>query len=431
MGCLDIVRGRVSDTIVDWRYTATAIDMTNNPQSHTQTADSVADDSLMYRPPERDEEPEVTFGDIMQRIREAFSGIPGFGGDDDGPSRDDDGGSSGRGGRSGGVIVLILIPVAAIVWLATGVYTVGPEEQAALRTFGRFVAIADQGLHWHWPGPVGTRNVVAVTNTRRLELGFRSSANGSTTPVQIESEMITGDENIVDVQVVVQYRISNLRSFLFEVDDPGDPDRDVIPGNPDGETLRDITETAVRQVVGARNIDDVLTTEKEQVQASILDKMRQLTRDYNTGIDVLQVLLQNVNPPAEVQDAFEDVVRAREDRERDINLAEAYEAAQIPQATGAAAQIVEEADGFKRGRIERARGEAEGFEAILTGYELSPQVTRTRLYLEAVERILAGKSKIIINSGSNALPLLPLDSLSKLSGNSVTGGNTTTTGGGQ
>ena len=372
----------------------------------------------MYRPPERDEEPEVTLGDIIQRIKDAFSGVPGVGRDGD-QSRSDSERGGGRAGRSS-AIILILIPIVVIAWLATGVYTVGPEEQAALRTFGRFVAIADQGLHWHWPSPIGTRNVVAVTNTRRLELGFRSSANGtSTTPVQIESEMITGDENIVDVQVVVQYRIANLRSFLFEVDDPGDPDREIRSGLPDGETLRDIAETAVRQVVGARNIDDVLTTEKEQVQTSILEKMRGLTRDYNTGIDVLQVLLQNVNPPAEVQDAFEDVVRAREDRERDINLAEAYKASQIPQATGSAAQIVEEADGFKRGRIERARGEAEGFEAILAGYEASPNVTRTRLYLEAMERILAGKSKILLNSGSNALPLLPLDSLGTLSGNSL------------
>ncbi len=401
----------------------------SNTFKASATTERGVEDSLMYRPPERDEEPDVTLGDIMDRIRQAFSGVPGFGGDSD----EDDSSSNGEqrsstAGRRGGLLILLLIPIAAIAWLATGVYTVGPEEQAALRTFGRFVAIADQGLHWHWPGPVGTRNVVPVTNTRRLELGFRSTGNGSsTTPVQIESEMITGDENLVDVQVVVQYRISNLRDFLFEVDDPGDPDRGISPGMPDGETLRDIAETAVRQVVGARNIDDVLTTEKEQVQASILDKMRELTRDYNTGIDVLQVLLQNVNPPAEVQDAFEDVVRAREDRQRDINLAEAYKAAQIPQATGAAAQIVEEADGFKRGRIERARGEADGFNAILAGYELSPEVTRTRLYLEAMERILAGRSKIILNSESNALPLLPLDSLSTLSGTSTSN----TTAGGQ
>ena len=390
--------------------------MSNSPQA--SATDKGSDDSLMYRPPERDEETEVTFGDIMQRIREALGGVPGFGGGD-GPSRNSE--QSGGGSGRASAVVLLLIPIIAVVWLATGVYTVGPEEQGALRTFGRFVAIADQGLHWHWPSPIGVRNIVPVTNTRRLELGFRSAANGtSTTPVQIESEMITGDENIVDVQAVIQYRISNLRSFLFEVDDPGDPDRGVAAGLPEGETLRDIAETAVRQVVGARNIDDVLTTEKEQVQASVLEKMRQLSRDYNTGIDILQVLLQNVNPPAEVQDAFEDVVRAREDRERDINLAEAYKASQIPQATGAAAQIVEEADGFKRGRIERARGEAEGFEAILSSYEISPNVTRTRLYLEALERILAGTSKVVINSGSNALPLLPLDSLSTLSGGSLT-----------
>ncbi len=378
----------------------------------------------MYRPPERDDDGEVTLDDIMDRIKEMFAGIPGFGGGDGNRSQSSNGQES-RGSGRAGAFVLLIIPLAAVVWLATGVYTVSPEEQAALRTFGRFVAIADQGLHWHWPSPIGTRNIVAVTTTRRLELGFRSAPNGTgSTPVQIESEMITGDENIVDVQAVIQYRISNLRNFLFEVDDPGDPDRAVAPGLPEGETLRDIAQTAVRQVVGARNIDDVLTTEKEQVQASILDKMRELTRDYNTGIDVLQVLLQNVNPPAEVQDAFEDVVRAREDRERDINLAEAYKAAQIPQAQGSAAQIVEEAEGFKRGRIERARGEADGFEAILAGYDVAPEVTRARLYLEAMERILAGRSKIVIDSESSALPLLPLDTLSKL-----TGTQSTTTGG--
>ena len=305
--------------------------MSNSPQA--SAADKGSEDSLMYRPPERDEEPEVTFGDIMQRIKEAFSGVPGFGDDNDGRSRDDEssGGGSGAGRRSGSVIVLALIPVIAIIWLGT------VSTPSALRT-GRIADLrAIRGICAKvcigTCQPDGPATLVPVTNTRRLELGFRSTQNGSTTPVQIESEMITGDENIVDVQVVVQYRIANLEFFLFEVDDPGDPDRGIAPGNPDGETLRDIAETAVRQVVGARNIDDVLTTEKEQVQASILDKMRELASDYNTGLDVLQVLLQNVNPPAEVQDAFEDVVRAREDRERDINLAEAYEASQIPEAT--------------------------------------------------------------------------------------------------
>lgn len=383
----------------------------------------------MYRPPDQEDQQEVTLDDVMDRIRSGLSGIPGFGGDGK-PNNQNGAEKKQRSSRAGLGILVVVVIIGLAVWLGTGIYTVGPEEQAALRTFGRFQAIADQGLHWHWPAPIGTRNVVPVTNTRRMELGFRSSGNGSSvSPVPSESEMITGDENMVDVQAVVQYRISNLRDFLFEVDDPGDPERGVPAGSPEGDTLRDIAETAVRQVVGARNIDDVLTTEKEQVQTDILLKMRELASAYRTGIDVLQVLLQNVNPPADVQDAFEDVVRAREDRERDINLAEAYEASQIPQATGRAAQIVEEADGFKQGRIARARGEADGFIAILQGYEASPDVTRKRLYLEALERILADRAKVVLPSELNALPLLPLDSLGTLSGPSSTSAGSSSTSG--
>jgi len=259
-----------------------------------------------------------------------------------------------------------------------------------------------------------------------MELGFRSGADGFTVAQSVTSEslMITGDENIVDVQAVVQYRISDLQSFLFEVDDPGDTDRGIPAGRPDGRTLRDIAETALRQAVGSRNIDDVLTTEKEQVQTQVLLKMRQLAADYKTGIDVVQVLLQNVNPPLEVQSAFEDVVRAREDRERLINLAQAYEASEIPKATGEAAKITEAAEGFKQGRIARAQGEADGFDAILEGYLLSPDITRQRLYLEAVEEILPGVTKFIL-SDSGVLPFLPLDG--STSGSGVVAG----TGGGQ
>ncbi|HAG54844.1 MAG TPA: FtsH protease activity modulator HflK [Dehalococcoidia bacterium] len=222
-----------------------------------------------------------------------------------------------------------------------------------------------------------------------------------------ESLMITADVNIVDVQAVIQYKISNLPNFLFNVDDPGDVDRGIPAGQPDGRTLRDIAESALRQVVGSRNIDDVLTTEKEQVQTDVLFIMRQLTQEYESGIDVLQVLLQNVNPPLEVQSAFEDVVRAREDKERLINLAEAYQASEIPKAIGEAAKVTEAAEGFKTGRIARAQGEADGFEAILEGYLLSPDVTRQRLYLEAMEEVLPGITKFIL-SDSGVLPFLPL-----------------------
>jgi membrane protease subunit HflK len=354
------------------------------------TEDTRVADNKMYRPPQQ-EETQLSFDEIIERLRASLPKLPGIGG-----------------GSLFGIIFLVMI-VIAIVWAGTGFYTVGPDEQAVLRFFGKKSGTASGGLHWYYPAPIGKRNVVAVTTTRRLELGFRSGADGFTVAQSVtnESLMITKDVNIVDVQAVVQYKISNLTDFLFNVDDPGDADRGIPAGQPDGRTLRDIAESALRQVVGSRNIDDVLTTEKEQVQTEVLLIMRQLAKDYESGIDVLQVLLQNVNPPLEVQSAFEDVVRAREDKERLINLAQAYEASEIPKATGEAAKVTEAAEGFKTGRIARAQGEADGFEAILEGYLLSPDVTRQRLYLEAMEEVLPGVTKFIL-SDSGVLPFLPL-----------------------
>ena len=357
--------------------------------SESQRNAGVRDDK-MYRPPQQ-EEPPVTLRDIWGRLKGGLPSLPGFG------------------GSTIGLIIFLIIAVAAVIWLATGFYTVGPDQEAAIRTFGRFTGTSAAGLHWYWPAPIGTRNVVRVTTTRRLELGFRSAVErlGPASLQPQESLMITGDANIVDVQAVILYRISDLHDFLFEVDDPGEADRSVGRGEPDGRTLRDVAETVLRQVVGKRPIDNVLTTEKEQVQAEVLLKMKELLTAYRTGIEVQQVLLQNVNPPRDVQDAFEDVVRAREDRERTINLAEAYKADQIPKATGQARRITEDAQGFKQGRIARAQGEADGFKAILAGYRDSPGVTRQRLYLEAIEEVLPGVKKFIL-SGQGVLPLLPL-----------------------
>jgi len=306
-------------------------------------------------------------------------------------------------------LILIGIIVLAIFWAGSGVYTVGPDQQAALRMFGKFQTIQTNGLHWWWPSPIGQRDVVVTTATRQLELGFRSEGEEITQPVPYESLMITGDENLVDVQAVVQYKISDLRNYLFAVDDPGERDRGVDPGKPDGVTLRDITETALRQVVGKRNIDDVLTTQKAEVQDEVLSKMRQLTISYNTGIEVIAVRLQNVNPPVQVQDAFDDVTRAREERDRIINLADAYKESEIPRARGEAAKIIESAQAFKQGRIARAEGEAEGFKKLLEAYEKSPEVTRQRLYLEMVERVFPKFNKYIINE-AKILPLLDIES---------------------
>ena len=351
------------------------------------------EDNKMYRPPQNENKDEqINFDELFEKISSSMPKIPFFG-------------KSGK-----GPLFVIGFIIIIIFWLLSGFYTVGPDSQAALRTFGKFIGTADSGLHWHFPSPIGNRDIVAITTTRRLELGFRSGSDGFAVaqPVTNESLMITGDENIVDVQAVVQYKISDLPNYLFLVDDPGDIERGVNPGSPDGRTLRDIAESALRQVVGARNIDDVLTTEKEQVQTEVLLKMKQLTSEYETGIDVIQVLLQNVNPPKEVQAAFEDVVKAREDRDRLINLAEAYQAAEIPRSLGEAAKITEAALGFNEGRIAKAQGEADGFNAILEGYVNSPDVTKKRLYLESMEQILPGIKKFILDD-SSVLPFLPID----------------------
>lgn len=357
----------------------------------------------MYRPPDngggndggRAGREQVSLEDLIGRIRNSLPPMRFLGG----------------GGIS--LIVLIGMIVAAVIWLASGIFTVDPDEQAALRLFGRFDSTAGSGLNWWWPAPIGQRDVIQVTQTRTLELGFRSGDGGAASiQIPVEAQMITGDENIVDVGAVIQYRITDIGAYLFRVDDPGDLDRNIIAGRPDGRTLRDIAETALRQVVGARTIDDALTEGREQIQEDTRLQMQNLLNFYDTGISVISVLLQNVNPPEEVRDAFEDVVRAQEEKQQLINLAEAYQADQLPRARGEAARITEAAEGFKQGRIALAQGEAEGFKNLLEGYLNSKEVTRQRLYLEAMEDILPGTTKFVVTGevASSVLPFLPLTS---------------------
>jgi len=316
---------------------------------------------------QRQDEPEVNLEQILERIR-AFFGRFKLGG----------------GGGSIAYIILGIMVLGVVAWASTGVYTVQPGEEAVLRRFGQFNSVAGPGLHWFVPNPIGIRVVVRKDEVRRLELGFRGG-----TSVPAESLMITGDENIVDVQLLVQYDIKDTAEFLFNVVDP------------DGITMRDVAETSLRQVVGARNIDDVLTTGKEEVQSSTRIQLQSLLDTYQAGINIIQVQLQNVNPPTQVQDAFDDVVRAKEDKERIINLADAYEEEILPTARGEAARSIENAEAFKSQRVNLAKGQAERFIAILTEYRKAPDVTRQRLYLEAMEEVLPGVTKFIVDPGTD------------------------------
>ena len=335
------------------------------------------------------EEPEINLEQLLERLR-SFGKRLRIGG----------------GGGIFAVVVFGILGLALVIWLATGFYTVQPGEQAALRRLGAFDGIQGPGLHWFWPAPIGTRNTVQVEEVRRLELGVRGA-----TPVLSESLMISGDENLVDVQLLVQYDIKDLEQFLFKVVDPA------------GITIKDVAETALRQVVGARDIDDVLTIEKEAVQIDTRTQLQALLDDYQTGINVREVKLLNVFAPQQVKDAFDDVVIAKEEKERVINLADAYKEAVLPRARGEAARLRETAEGFRQERVAIATGQAERFVAILEEYNKSKEVTRQRLYLEAMEDVLSNIQKFIVanDAGGSLLQFLPLTDTTLQSPTSVEG----------
>ena len=328
----------------------------------------------------RQDEPEVNLEQILEKIR-SFN-----------PFRR--GGDEGGGGNGIAYFILGLFAVGIVFWLGTGIYTVQPGEEAVVRLVGRYYDTTEPGLHWFWPSPVGNRDVVRVDEVRRLEIGVRGNA-----PIPDEAQMITGDQNIVDVQLLVQYNIKSSQDFLFKAVDPA------------GLTIKDAAETSLRQVVGQRAIDDVLTIEKEAVQEDTRLKLQELLDLYQTGIRVTEVKLLNVRPPDQVQDAFDDVVRAREDKDRIINLADAYRESQLPLARGDAARLTEAAQAFRETRVAQATGQADRFLAVLQEYEKAPDVTRQRLYLEAMEEILPGVTKFIVDAdnGGNLLQLLPLN----------------------
>jgi membrane protease subunit HflK len=336
------------------------------------------------------DDPEINFDQLLNRIRGFFGRVPSAGRNGGGSSK-----------SKWPYLVLAVLVIAVVGWLASGLYTVNPGEQAALRLVGKFQNLNGPGLHWFWPSPIGKVDVVSVDQVQTLELGFRGDI-----PIIEESSMITGDENIVEVGLVVQYDIKDLESYLFRAVDP------------DGETLKDAAETALRQVVGSKPIDSTLIDAREEVQAETKVLLQGLLDLYETGINVREVKLQNVRPPAEVQDAFDDVVRARENREQIINLAEAYQEDIIPRARGEASKMKQAAEAYSRERTEKAEGQAGRFLSVLNEYKKSPEVTKQRLYLEAMEEILPGITKFIVDSenSGNLLQFLPLTKDNTISG---------------
>ena len=316
-------------------------------------------------------------------------------------------GLSGLGGIGPGIIVL----VALLLWLGSGIYQVDPASQGVVRIFGVPQTPVDEGLHWRPPGPIGEVNVVKVLEVKNMELGFRTIDPGPpsrTQPVPLEALMITGDTNIVDVEMIVQYRVKDIIAYLFNVSDPGISE--ITVDRPDGRTLKDATEAALRQVVGSRTLDDILTVERAAIEGQTQELLQQLLDLYGSGLHVERVQLQIVKPPQQVEAAFLDVVSAREQKEQVINQALAYEADIIPKAQGEAQQMMREAEGFKQARVAQAVGDSARFLSVLKEYQQAKDVTRTRLYLEAMGAVLPNIQKYIVdaNAGGSLLQLLPL-----------------------
>ena len=285
-----------------------------------------------------------------------------------------------------------------VIWLLTGIYVVGPDEVGVVRTFGEFTRVTQSGLNWKFPSPIETANTPKVTEVKRIEFGFRSLKNGQYRTVEKESLMLTGDENIVDVEMIVQYKIKDTVKYLFNIVEPE-------------LTVREAAEASLRTVVGRNKIDETLTTGKFTIQEETKEQVQSILDKYESGIHIVAVQLQDVSPPKEVIGAFKDVASAKEDKNRMINQAEGYRNDVIPKARGEAEAMIRDAEGFKESRIKRAEGDATKFTTILKEYKKAKSITEKRLYLETMEKVLPGIDKIIVpdKESGNMLNLLNLN----------------------
>ena len=289
------------------------------------------------------------------------------------------------------------------MWLATGIVFVNPDEEGVMLRFGKYVRSVSPGPHWNWPRPIGRTFTPTVTTVRKIEIGFRTIEAGPPAryrQVPVEALMLTGDENIVNLEFIVQYRISDAYKFLFR-----------IRG---GEKLiRDVSESAMREVIGQSLIDQALTDGKGEIQIRAQELIQKMVDSYEAGVHVVTVKLQDVDPPQAVSDAFKDVQSAQQDRERMINTARGVENKLIPEARGQAAQMTNDAEGYRESRIKEAEGEATRFKALLTEYQRAKQVTRQRLYLETMEQVLGKMNKFVMEGdlSKNTLPYLPLNEI--------------------
>lgn len=275
-----------------------------------------------------------------------------------------------------------VLGIALVLWLLTGVYKVNQDEVGVVQTFGKYTSQTQSGLNYRFPWPIQTVRTPKVTELKKVEIGFRI-VNNQVRPVRSESLMLTGDENIVDAQMIVQYNIKDPVAYLFNFTNKQ-------------LTVKEAAEASLRTVIGRHQIDEALTAGKLMIQEETKELLQTVLDNYGTGIFVAAAQLQAVGPPEQVIASFKDVASAKEDKNRMINQAEGYRNDLIPKARGEAQASIREAEGYKEARIARAQGDVAKFNAILIEYRKAKTVTKTRLFLEGMEEILQGTEKFII-----------------------------------
>ncbi|MDZ7713772.1 MAG: FtsH protease activity modulator HflK [Rhodovibrio sp.] len=320
-------------------------------------------------------------------------------------------GGSGTGGGLGGRGIALIAAVLIGIWFLSGFYRVQTDQQGVVLRFGEWVNTTSPGLNWHLPYPIETVMTPSVERINQIDIGFRQVGNGQSSSerdVEGESLMLTGDQNIIDIDFSVQWKISDAGRYLFNIRDP------------EG-TVKIAAESAMREIIGRTDIQPALTEARAEIEGKTKDLLQEILSNYESGILVTGLKLQNVQPPDQVVDAFNDVQRALQDRDRLRNEAQAYRNDLIPQARGEAQKMVQDAEAYRERIINEAEGEAQRFEQVLSAYKVNPAVTKRRMYLETMQNVFARTDKVLMdaNSTGGTVPYLPLDQLR----NRMTGDN--------
>ncbi len=333
---------------------------------------------------------------VMRDLSRKINNLFGKGGGNQ-PNRQPSGTSS----NGFNLPILPIIAVIAVIWLGSGFYIVDQGSLGVVQRFGKFIDTTEPGPRWHLPFPLERVDVVNMEQVRRLEVGYRSNGEGtgSKTKQPKEALMLTEDENIIDLQFAVQYNLKNAKDYLFN-------NRDT------DNAVMSAAETAIREVVGKNKLDDLLQKGLQDTS----ERMQAILDSYKTGVKIISVSLQSAQPPEQVQEAFEDVNRANQDNQRQINEGQAYANDVIPKARGTASRLIAESAGYKLKIENEAKGNASRFDQILTQYNNAPEVTRQRLFLDAQEQILSSVSKVVVDQKAGSMLYLPLDKLMSAGG---------------